>query len=610
MDNQTFRRAEPMPMNRPFTTPATDRPPRPSATLVLLRNASDGPEVLMVRRAERGDQNSNTWVFPGGLLDASDRGLHTLCAGHDDASASTALGMPAGGLDYLVAALRETLEEAGLLLGVDGSGALLGAEAQALLADWRQQARALGQAEAAAQLAALMLGKGWRLAVDRLRPIGHWITPLGLPKRFDTRFLIAQAPTGQEVSVDGVEIVEHRWLRPADLPRHIKEAGFKVGGPARAVMSELAAHQSVEAALAWAARLGRIEAIQPRLARDASGELGPVHPRHPAYTEIGRVDPLGRGIAYASIRPEQPVELAPGVLRVTADNGHYMTGPGTNSYLLRCGEPGGPGGEDWVLIDPGPFEHGIAEGGAVGQAHLQALLDALPGRLVAILATHTHIDHSPAAAALAARTGAKVYGRRPDGDGDALARQDPSFQPDVVLQGGELLDFGPSLSLRVIHTPGHASNHLCFVHRQQRLLFSGDHVMQGSTVVISPPDGSMSAYLRSLELLLEQASATDADFDTIAPGHGFLIPEPARLLTALIRHRLQREAKVRNALSELAVAEAATLDRLVLRVYDDVPSERHPAARRSLLAHLLRLDELGHARRDGDEAWSLAPPRD
>lgn len=586
----------------------SERPPRPSATLVLLRDGATGPEVLMVRRAERGDQNSDTWVFPGGLLDASDRELHALCEGHDDSSASAMLGLAAGGLDYLVAALRETLEEAGLLLGVDGQGTPLGATAQQRLADWRRQARALGPTAAAARLGELMHKLGWRLAADRLRPIGHWITPVGMPKRFDTRFLLAQAPADQQVDVDGVEIVEHCWLQPAELPRRIKEKGFKVGGPARAVMAELAAHDSVAAALAWAARLGRIEPIQPRLARDAGGELAPVHPRHPAYAEIGRVDPLGRGIAFSVIRAEQPVELAPGVLRVTANNGHYMTGPGTNSYLLRCGEAGGPGTDDWVLIDPGPYEPGLTDGGPVAHAHLQALLDALPGRLVAILATHTHIDHSPAAAPLAARTGARLYGRRPDGDGDALARQDPSFQPDIVLQGGELLDFGPALSLRVIHTPGHASNHLCFVHRQQRLLFSGDHVMQGSTVVISPPDGSMSAYLRSLELLLAQASAPDADFDAIAPGHGFLIPEPARLLNALIRHRLQREAKVRNALAELVDAEPATLERLVLRVYDDVPAERHPAARRSLLAHLLRLDELGHARQHGNGAWSLTRP--
>ena len=587
---------------------ADERPPRPSATLVLVRDAEQGPQVLMVRRAERGDQNSNTWVFPGGLVDPSDRELHGLCAGHDDASASAVLGMAAGGLDYLVAALRETLEEAGLLLGCDDGGALLGAEAQAVLADWRRQARALGPAPAAAQLASLLRGQGWRFAADRLQPIGHWITPVGMPKRFDTRFLIAHAPAGQEVCVDGVEIVEHCWLRPADLPRQMNAADFKVGGPARAVMAELAAHGSVESVLAWAARLGRIDPVQPRLARDASGELGPVHPRHPAYAEIGRVDPLGRGLAYSVIRPEQPVQIAPGVLRVTADNGHYMTGPGTNSYLLRCGPSGEPGGGDWVLIDPGPFDHDAADGGAMAQAHLQALIQALPGRLVAILATHTHIDHSPAAAALAARTGARLYGRRPDGDGDALARQDPSFRPDVVLQGGELLEFGLELSLRVIHTPGHASNHLCFVHRQQRLLFSGDHVMQGSTVVISPPDGCMSAYLRSLEMLLSQATASDADFDTIAPGHGFLIPEPARLLNALVRHRLQREAKVRNALGELASAQAVTLDALVLRVYDDVPSERHPAARRSLLAHLLRLGELGLARRHGDDGWSAALP--
>jgi glyoxylase-like metal-dependent hydrolase (beta-lactamase superfamily II)/8-oxo-dGTP pyrophosphatase MutT (NUDIX family) len=548
---------------------------RLSATLVLVRDGRDGtPEVLMVRRADHGDQYSHAWVFPGGVLDATDRALHTHFRDSDDAAASARLGLDAGGLDYWAAALRETLEEAGLLLAVDAQGRAVDAAAHASrLAAWRAHCRSLPRGEGGAAFAALCAEQGWRLPARALHPIAHWITPHGMPKRFDTRFLLAEAPPGQEVVIDGVEIVDHRWVHPAQGP----EEDAVMRGPARAVLQDLARHADVKSLLAWAAGLGVTPAIQPRLARDARERLLPVHPSHASYAEVGRIDAPGEGRAYSVIRAGVPVVLSDRVQRLTANNGSVMTGPGTNTYLLRAA------GDDWVLIDPGPDD----------AAHVQATLaclDQLGAKLKAILVTHTHIDHSPAARAVKAATGAPVHGRV----ADFPQGQDPGFAPDVALAGGEALDLGGGLVLHAIHTPGHASNHLCYLH--DGMLFTGDHVMQGSTVVINPPDGDMAAYLASLAAL-----ADDQRFDVIAPGHGFLIEQPQRLLRALIRHRQLREAKVHAALQALG---PATIDELVLRVYDDVGPERHPIAKRSLLAHLLHLEVQGRAGH-AQGRWSL-----
>ena len=566
-------------------TPAPARPsiplPRPSATLVLVRDREPGPfEVLLLQRADRGDQNSLAWVFPGGLVDETDRQLHAHFHDTDDTAASERLGMAQGGLDYFAAALRETLEESGLLLAIDRAGNAVDAAAhESTLQDWRERSRALPRGQGGAAFSALCSAQGWRLSASVLHPIAHWITPAGQPKRFDTRFLLAVAPSSQPVIIDGVEIVDHRWLRPADLLA--PDAGLLLKSPARAVAQALARHDSIGALLAWARGLGRIEPVRPRMARDSAGRMATVLPAHPAYAEVGRIDPHGQGLACNAIQPGMPIALVPErLVRLTADNGSMMTGPGTNTYLLRAAD------DDWVLIDPGPDD----------AAHVQATLAWLAqrsARLAAILVTHTHIDHSPAARALRAATGATLYGRV----ADHPEWQDASFSPDVALADGARLDFGGGLVLRVIHTPGHASNHLCYLHEAARMLFTGDHVMQGSTVVINPPDGNMAAYLASLAQLADAAAAT---FDVIAPGHGFLIEQPERLLRGLIAHRQGREAKVARVLSALG---PATLDELVVQVYDDAAVERHGIARRSLLAHLLHLQAQGKAQHNG-ERWS------
>ena len=264
-------------------------------------------------------------------------------------------------------------------------------------------------------------------------------------------------------------------------------------------------------------------------------------------------------------------EIATGVRRLVARNPGFMTGPGTNTYLV--------GTQQCAVIDPGPHD----------PAHIERILEAAGGRVTAILATHTHPDHSPAVAALAQVTGAEVLGR----GAPAHGRQDATFAPTRVLNDGDIVQVGEQ-KLRAIHTPGHASNHLCYLLEGAGLLFSGDHVMQGSTVVIGPPDGNMQQYLQSLARLQREPVTQ------IAPGHGTVIEDAQGEVARLIAHRLQREAKV---VERLRRAGRVTLDVLVTSVYDDVDPRLHPVAQGSLLAHLLKLEAEGRAARDQNSTW-------
>ena len=245
------------------------------------------------------------------------------------------------------------------------------------------------------------------------------------------------------------------------------------------------------------------------------------------------------------------VALSPLVRRILAPNPGVMTGPGTNTYLV--------GTADLAVVDPGPDD----------AVHLERIEEAGAGRIRWILATHTHVDHSPGAAGLRDRTGAEVIGF------DAR----DGFEPDTHIgDGWELAR--PEFTLRSLHTPGHASNHLCFLLEEERLLFSGDHVMSGSTVVIAPPDGDMAAYLDALRRL------EDVPMDAIAPGHGDRIDDPQAKVQEYLTHRLAREEAIAAA---LAAAGGATVEELVAAVYTDVPPALHPIARYSVWAHLRKL---------------------
>jgi glyoxylase-like metal-dependent hydrolase (beta-lactamase superfamily II)/8-oxo-dGTP pyrophosphatase MutT (NUDIX family) len=538
-------------------TPAADA--RTAASLLLLRDGSAGLEVLMLRRAEReGDQRSGAVVFPGGVLDTRDREAHPHCHGLSDARASAQLGLAEGGLDYWIAAVRETFEEVGLLLTREAAD-------PTALKPWRERLQS-------GQVGAAEFCRHSQLTFDMSGIVycAHWLTPPGTPKRFDTRFFVALAPQGQTAQADQGEAVELMWLTAQEALSPAR--GLKLLPVTQRTLRDLSRHASAAEALEAARALPTVPMIMPRRAITARGP-GVVLPGELAYAEVGKLDPQGRADAHATLLPGRLVRLSDHVLRVTAPNPGPMTGPGTNSYLLSSGGPGA----GWTVIDPGPDM----------PEHVQALLAAAPGRIERILVTHTHRDHSPAAQALAAATGAPVLGRR------ALHAQgqDPGCLPQPELAGGERLALGPGATLRVIHTPGHASNHLCYLLEEEKLLFTGDHVMQGSTVVINPPDGDMRAYLDSLQGLLQE------DLRWLAPGHGFLVDEPHAVLRALIAHRLRREAKV---LAAVRAGPGAELPVLLSQVYDDVNAALHPVAARSLLAHLIKLQADGAvAQRDG-----------
>ncbi|HEX6692348.1 MAG TPA: MBL fold metallo-hydrolase, partial [Burkholderiales bacterium] len=276
-------------------------------------------------------------------------------------------------------------------------------------------------------------------------------------------------------------------------------------------------------------------------------------------------DPQETGQTSYDLAPGVPKRLDARVTRLIAPNPGMMTGPGTNTYLV--------GEQELAVIDPGPDL----------DVHVQKILETAQGRVKWILCTHTHQDHSPAAAKLKAATGAMLLGR------PAPAGQDATFAPDRVVSDGDRLLLG-GMSFRALHTPGHASNHLCYLLEDTRMLFTGDHVMQGSTVVINPPDGDMRVYLKSLERLLAEELAI------LAPGHGYLIGAPHREVRRLIAHRLAREKKVVAAIGRL---RRASLEELLPLVYDDVPARIHAVAARSLTAHLDKLVADGAARSDG-----------
>jgi glyoxylase-like metal-dependent hydrolase (beta-lactamase superfamily II) len=227
------------------------------------------------------------------------------------------------------------------------------------------------------------------------------------------------------------------------------------------------------------------------------------------------------------------------------------------------------------VIDPGPDD----------PVHLERILAAAGGNVAQIVCTHSHPDHSPGAAPLHARTRAPVLGR----PAPTVDHQDETYSPDLVVDDGYRIELDSAV--RVLHTPGHASNHICLLLEDERMLFTGDHLMQGSTVVILPPDGSMKDYLVSLARLCTMP------IDTIAPGHGALMPDAHAEIRRVIAHRMKREAKVVAALSR---RNSATLDDLLPEVYDDVPSSLHDWARYSLLAHVIKLVEDGRVRQSGE----------
>lgn len=532
---------------------------REAATILLLRDAPGGYEVLMSRRSSRASFAPGAFVFPGGALDPADgsREANELSRARATQSADHRR--------FAVAAIREAFEELGILLADEGpAGGLVK----------RSTADSLDRSHGADFLAQVT-DRGLILAVDRVWWLAHWITDRDLPKRFDARFLVARMPAGQEPAADNREQFEPIWISPGEALRRHEAGEFEMIFPTIRTLRRMTQWPSVDAVLAackdegpgWVScpRAGYVNGLVARFSED-----------EPAFGELELTSPDGQVAHHLDWQSERPVRLLADLWRLTAPNPGRMTGPGTNSYILGNRDSG------YLVIDPGPPL----------QEHVDRIAELVGTRLNSILCTHSHPDHSPGAAMLRAITGVPVMGR----SSADTAEEHSFFRPDKEMDDGQVLKLG-DMSIQVIATPGHAANHLCLFIPEDRLLFSGDHVLNGSTTIVNPPDGDMVAYLHSLDRL----AALSPLF--ILPAHGHVIGQAQAAIARLKSHRLMREAKVLRA---VAGRPGGNLAELVALAYDDTPLAAHGIAQRSLLAHVEKLAQEGRVLPYGS-GWRIDP---
>jgi glyoxylase-like metal-dependent hydrolase (beta-lactamase superfamily II)/8-oxo-dGTP pyrophosphatase MutT (NUDIX family) len=526
--------------------------PRPAATVLLLRDTPAGVEVLMTRRSETANFAPGAYVFPGGVIDAADAQSHDIACRRP--------GQTDEGLTQAIAAIRESFEELGVLFARRGDGR-------------HADASDVARMDRAAPFAQQCRSHGYTLAADEVFVLAHWITDRDLPRRFDVPFLVARMPDGQTPVADETEQFEPVWVRPAQaLERHHAGSFFMIF-PTIRTLERLAKYATVDDVLAACRTEKPLWTSSPR-----GGFVKGVDTRfmehEMAFGELALVSPDGQLVHHLDWRTD-PVPLLRNVVRVTAPNPGVMTGPGTNSYLVGDPRTG------YIAIDPGPDD---AE-------HIERIWRAAGGDIRWIVCTHSHPDHSPGARPLQG-----MCAKRPTILGLAsrsTARPGSSFTPDREIGDGEELFVeggGVRHTLRAIHTPGHAANHTCLLLVEDALLFSGDHVLNGSTTIVDPPDGDMTDYLQSLDKLL--AACEEHGIEFILPAHGHVLGFAPLAIAHLKQHRLQREAKIISAMQR---RPQGTLEDWVELAYDDVPPRMWPMAQRSLLAHVERIQALGLA---------------
>jgi len=523
--------------------------PRSAATILLLRDHDDGLQFLMTRRSETASFAPGVYVFPGGAVDAADAGE----AAHAVSRART--DQDADHRQHAHAALRESFEELGILLAWRKGQQSLCEPHQTSALDRSQNA------DFYAQLAHHQL----ELAIDRTGWLSQWTTDPDLPKRFQVRFFVAPMPPGQEPVADGTEQFEPVWINPAQaLTRH-EQGAFKMIFPTIRTLGQLKRYDRVDQVIDSCQSSTKVYFANPRGGL-VKGKEARFTEDETQFGEVAMVAPDGKMVHALDWRHDAPVPLRTNVQRLTAPNAGMMTGPGTNTYIV--GEAG-----QFVVIDPGPDL----------PDHIERIANAVGDGLQAIICTHSHPDHSPGAPLLREAVGKAVpiLGLK----SLPTARANSSFTPDRELAHGERITVGDS-TLRAVHTPGHAANHVCLVLEEDRLLFSGDHVLNGSTTVVDPPDGNMFDYIASLKVLAQEP------VDFILPAHGYVLGSAKQAIEKLMAHRLGREAKVAAALSKTG---GGTLDDIVPVAYDDVNSALFPIAKRSLLAHLEKLVTDGKA---------------
>lgn len=483
--------------------------PRPAATVVLMRDADHGMEVLLTLRPKALRFMGGASVFPGGAVAGADldpRWQEASRLAADDAALALDVEDPAVALGFYVAALREAFEEVGFL-GESG----------------RLSALDQDDADDAGRFLERCLDGGVTLATDELVPAGRWVTPLGSPIRFDTRFFLTVVPEGWEPHPDPAEVEGCDWVTPSEALAGLASGERLMAPPTIEMLQRLDRYASTLEALA---------AFGERGLRGAGGVLSL------------RVSPL--------------------VHVVLAPNAGTMTGPGTNTYIVGSGP--------YLVIDPAVDD----------ETYLEAIHEATDGDITEILVTHRHADHVGGASVLAGQTRAPVRAFGSDPAGSA---------PVSPVADGAALSV-PGVSLRAMHTPGHASDHLCFYMEGAASLFAGDCILGEGTAVIAPPDGDMRAYMSSLRRL------RSLHIDRIYPGHWKPLDGGAAVIDGYIAHREARAAKILGAVGE----DATSLDSIIAGAYDDTPEHLHPIARYSATAHLHLLEEEGLVERV-DERW-------
>ena len=534
---------------------------------MLLRDGAAGVEVLMTRRAMTASFAPGAYVFPGGGIEAADALCH--------AQSTRRSTQTEARLTEAMAAIRESFEELGVLLARHADGRF------ATAVDIEAMDR---RTPAAVPLAAQCAARGLTLAGADVFVLAHWTTDRDLPRRFDVPFLVARMPDGQTPVADDFEQFEPCWVSPAQALAQHQAGDFFMIFPTIRTLERLQRFDTADAVLAACASEQPLWHSCPRAGWLAGQEARYMEDDAP-FGELALVCPDGQIAHGLDWQTTEPVRLLKNVMRLTAPNPGLMTGPGTNSYLVGDATTG------YTVIDPGPAD----------AAHLQRLYNATGGRIHTIVCTHSHPDHSPGARPLQAlcQPQPPILGL-PSGP---HARADSQFIPDRTLQNKELLrqekqghtlvfdektaSVAAQHTLKVIHTPGHAANHLCLVLVEDGLLFSGDHVLNGSTTVINPPDGAMTAYLDSLDVL--SAACTEHAIAFILPAHGYVLDAAPQVIARLKAHRLRRETKIAAV---MAAWPDGTLDDWLPLAYDDVGPHLWPVARRSLLAHAERVVQM------------------
>jgi glyoxylase-like metal-dependent hydrolase (beta-lactamase superfamily II)/8-oxo-dGTP pyrophosphatase MutT (NUDIX family) len=493
-----------------MTAPNESEAPRDAATLVVLRQGRAGPEVLLTVRPQHLRFMGGATVFPGGAVAGADldprwSGASTLSA--EEAAARLGTERRDLALGLFVCALREAFEEVGFIVGEGPTDELRPEDA-----------------EDPVRFLVRCLDSGVVLATDRLIAAGSWVTPLGSPVRFNARFFLTRARPGWEPVPDPGEVESCRWVTPARALDDLGKGRALMAPPTIEMLQRLQAHSTI----------AEMEAA------------------------VAGNPPTGAG-GVVSVRTSPLVHV------VLAPNPSFMTGPGTNTYVVGTGPT--------VVIDP-----------AVEDEHYLDAVMAAAGELSAILVTHRHPDHVGGIQALSARTRAPVcaYGDEAAGGVDVRS-----------LEDGELFDV-PGAPLRVLHTPGHTPDHVCFLQEGSASLFAGDNILGEGTAVIAPPEGDMDVYLSSLTRLL------DFDIDRIYPGHFRPLDGGREVIQGYLAHRAEREGQIVSALE----SGARTAEDIVMDIYADTPESLLPVAVQQVLAHLTSMQRKGRVRSESSY-WVL-----